>query len=89
MNKVEEYAGRIHETALKEGEKYAKEHGHSPIEEVAYGRGFKAGAMTGYKQALEDILNKYHYTDTCSDRMCGMMWGIESTLNQLNNTTNE
>jgi len=34
-----------HEAALKAGKQYAKEHGHSIFEEVAYGRGHKAGSI--------------------------------------------
>ena len=55
MDKAEKYATKIHDTALAEGEKYAKEHGQSIIEEVAYGRGFKAGAIRGYHQAEKDL----------------------------------
>ena len=55
MDKVEQYAIKVHETAIAEGEKYAKEHGQSITEEVAYGRGFKAGAIYGYHQAEKDI----------------------------------
>lgn len=55
MSNIEKYAEKIHDTALKEGKKYAKSHGQSIIEELAYGRGFKAGAMTGYEQAEKDF----------------------------------
>ena len=47
MSNIEKYAEKIHDTALKEGKKYAKSHGQSIIEELAYGRGFRAGEMTG------------------------------------------
>ena len=45
---VEEAAAlRIHTRAQVAGENYANEHGHSIVEEVAYGRGYKAGYMIG------------------------------------------
>ena len=54
MSNIEEsVAVKIHNTALKEGEKYAKEHGQSPMEEVAYGRGYKSGYMKGVKDIYE------------------------------------
>lgn len=53
--RAEELAVRIHNTALRKAEKYASEHGMSVLEEVSYGRGFKAGAITGYEQAEKDL----------------------------------
>lgn len=53
--RAEEYAVKIHDTAIKEGEKYAKSHGGSIIEEICYGWGFKAGAIKGYESAEKDL----------------------------------
>ena len=58
MSNIEESAAlKIHSTALKEGEKYAQEHSHSIIEEVAYGRGYKSGYMCGAKEFTEKAIN--------------------------------
>ena len=55
---IEESAAlKIHDTAIKEGEKYAQEHGHSIHEEVAYGRGYKSGYMCGAKEFTEKAIN--------------------------------
>lgn len=55
---IEESAAlKIHDTAIKEGEKYAQEHGHSINEEVAYGRGYKSGYMCGAKEFTEKAIN--------------------------------
>lgn len=51
----EKYATKIHERALSEGLNYAKTHGHTIVEEVAYGRGFKSGCITGYELAEKDL----------------------------------
>lgn len=46
---IEEAAAlRIHDRAATAGTNYAEKHGHSIIEEVAYGRGYKSGYMLGY-----------------------------------------
>lgn len=58
MNREEKAALKIHNTALKEGENYAKTHGHSIIEEVAYGRGFKSGYMRGAVETEEELIEK-------------------------------
>ena len=51
---VEEAAAlRIHTRAQVAGENYAQEHGHSIMEEVAYGRGYKAGYMMGCKELFD------------------------------------
>lgn len=55
MSKIAE---KIHDTALKKGEKYSESHGGSIIEEVAYGRGYKSGYIEGYDQAMQDFLEK-------------------------------
>lgn len=55
MTRVEEATQRIHNKALLEAEKYSNSHGGSITEEVAYGRGFKAGFIEGYEQAEKDI----------------------------------
>lgn len=55
---IEESAAlKIHNTAINEGEKYAQEHGHSIVEEVAYGRGYKSGYMCGAKEFTEKAIN--------------------------------
>ena len=58
MNRSEKAALHIHDTAHKEGEKYANEHGHSIIEEVAYGRGFKSGYMRGAVDTEKEVIEK-------------------------------
>ena len=58
MNREEKAAIKIHDTAIKEGEKYASNHGHSMIEEVAYGRGFKSGYMRGAVETEKEIIDK-------------------------------
>ena len=51
---IEEAAAlKIHERAHVEGENYAKSHGQSIIEEVAYGRGYKAGYMLGSREMYD------------------------------------
>ena len=55
MTRVEEATRRIHNRALLEAEKYSNSHGGSITEEVAYGRGFKAGFIEGYEQAEKDL----------------------------------
>ena len=47
--------GKIHNRALLEAEKYATSHAGSIIEEVAFGREFKAGFIEGYEQAEKDL----------------------------------
>lgn len=54
-NRAEEFAVRIHNTAIRKAEKDASKHGMSVLEEVSYVRNFKAGAITGYKQAEKDL----------------------------------
>ena len=49
---------RQHETALSEGQRYAKQHGHSLAEEVSYGRGFKAGSNWYRNNIWHDIKEK-------------------------------
>ena len=58
MNREEKAALKIHDTALKEGENYAKTHGQSLIEEVAYGRGFKSGYMKGAVDTEKEVIEK-------------------------------
>ena len=54
ISKIEEYAAsKIHERSLNAAEEYSKTHGHSIVEEVAYGRGFKSGYMLGAKEFTE------------------------------------
>lgn len=53
--RAEKAVERIHNRALLEAEKYAAFHGGSITEEVAYGRGFKAGFIEGYEQAENDL----------------------------------
>ena len=56
---IEESAAlKIHSTALKEGEKYAQEHSHSIVEEVAYGRGYKSGYMKGSVDMSKEMIDK-------------------------------
>ncbi len=58
MCEIEESAAlNIHERALKAGEDYAKSHGQSNVEEVAYGRGFKSGYILGAKEFSEKAIN--------------------------------
>jgi len=53
---VEESAAlRVHERALTEGTNYAKTHGQSLFEEVAYGRGYKSGYMAGAVEMYEKV----------------------------------
>lgn len=53
-NGIEEYAAlKIHTRALEEGEKYSQSHGHSIVEDVAYGRGYKAGYMLGSREMYD------------------------------------
>lgn len=56
---IEESAAlKINSTALKEGEKYAQEHGHSIIEGVAYGHGYKSGYMKGSVDMAKEMIDK-------------------------------
>ena len=58
ISKIEEYAAlQIHERALNAAEEYSKTHGHSIVEEVAYGRGFKSGYMLGAKEFTEKFVS--------------------------------
>jgi hypothetical protein len=51
---IEESAAlNIHKRAIKAGEDYAKSHGQSIVEEVAYGRGYKSGYILGAKEFSE------------------------------------
>ena len=51
---IEEYAAlKIHNRALEEGEKYSQSHSHSIVEDVAYGRGYKAGYMLGSREMYD------------------------------------
>lgn len=53
---IEEAAAlRIHGRAITAGKNYADEHGHSIIEEVAYGRGYKAGYMIGCREMYDKV----------------------------------
>lgn len=58
MTRVEKATQRIHNRAILEAEKYSSSHSGSIIEEVAYGRGFKAGFIEGYKQAEKDVIER-------------------------------
>lgn len=53
--RVEEATRKIHNRAILEAEKYSNSHGESITEEVAYGRGFKAGFIEGYEQSEKDM----------------------------------
>ena len=55
MSKIAE---KIHDVALQKAEEYSKTHGHSIIEEVAYGRGYKTAYIECYDQAMQDFLEK-------------------------------
>ena len=58
ISKIEESAAlQIHERALSAAEEYSKTHGHSIVEEVAYGRGYKSGYMLGAKEFTEKAVN--------------------------------
>lgn len=58
ISKIEEYAAlQIHERSLNAAEEYSKTHGHSIVEEVAYGRGFKSGYMLGAKEFTEKFVS--------------------------------
>lgn len=46
---------RIHGRAMTAGENYAQEHGQSIYEEVAYGRGYKAGYMVGCREMYDKM----------------------------------
>jgi hypothetical protein len=72
---IEEAAAlKIHNRALEEGEKYSKSHGQSIMEDVAYGRGYKAGYMLGSRemydkaeQWLKDRINIDQNVETNED----------------------
>ena len=72
---IEEAAAlKIHDRAPVEGENYAKSHGQSIIEEVTYGRGYKAGYMLGSRemydkaeQWLKDRINIDQNVETNED----------------------
>ena len=55
---MSEIAEKIHNVALQKAEEYSKTHGHSIIEEVAYGRGYKTAYIECYDQATKDFLEK-------------------------------
>ena len=55
MSKIAE---KIHNVALQKAEEYSKTHGHTIIEEVAYGRGYKTAYIECYDQAIQDFLEK-------------------------------
>lgn len=55
MTRAEEATQRIHNRAILEAKKYSNSHGGSITEEVAYGRGFKAGFIEGYEVAEKDV----------------------------------
>lgn len=58
ISKIEESAAlQIHERALNTAEDYARSHGQSIIEEIAYGRGYKSGYMLGAKEFTEKAVN--------------------------------
>ena len=58
MTIEESAAVKIHNTALKAGEDYAKSHGQSVVEEVAYGRGYKSGYMKGSVDMAKEMIDK-------------------------------
>lgn len=55
MSKIAE---KIHNVALQKAEEYSKTHGHSIIEEVAYGRGYKTAYIECYDKAMQDFLER-------------------------------
>ncbi len=55
MSKIAE---KIHNVAAQKAEEYSKTHGHSIIEEVAYGRGYKTAYIECYEQAFKDFMEK-------------------------------
>lgn len=57
--RAEEATCRIHNRAILEAEKYSNSHGGIITEEVAYGRGFKAGFIEGYEQAEKDMKERF------------------------------
>lgn len=69
MTRKEEATQRIHNKALLEAKKYSDSHGGSITEEVAYGRGFKAGFIEGYEQTEKDILSKF-----TKEHLEGLKW---------------
>lgn len=76
-NTIEEAAAlKIHHRAITAGKNYANEHGHSIIEEVAYGRGYKSGYMQGskemYDKMCEWLKTNVAFTnfDQLKDAMC-------------------
>ena len=76
---IEESAAlRVHNRALKAGEEYAQTHGHSIIEDVAYGRGYKSGYMSGsvemYQKMVKFMKEKLeeHIWYDEMDRDCGL-----------------
>lgn len=58
MNKtIEEAAAfRVHNRALDAGEEYSSTHGQSIVEEIAYGRGYKSGYMSGAVEMYQKIV---------------------------------
>lgn len=71
--RAEDAARRIHNRALLKAENYSISHEGSIIEEVAFGRGFKAGFIEGYEQAEKDL------TLTWEDMQ--LIWQLCDTLN--------
>lgn len=55
MSKIAE---KMHNVAAQKAEEYSKTHGHSIIEEVAYGRGYKTAYIECYDQAMQDLMEK-------------------------------
>lgn len=79
MDKVEQAAAvRIHKKALDEAANYANSHGHSIVEEVSYGRGYKSGYMLGSKDMFDKVMTyiKEHIDEHIwyseIDRDCGI-----------------
>lgn len=58
MDRAEKAALKIHSTAIKEGENYARTHGCTIIEETAYGRGYKSGYIKGAVDTEKELIEK-------------------------------
>ena len=56
--RAEQALESIHNHALLEAEKYMTSHGGSIVEEIAFGRGSKAGFIKGYEQAEKDAIER-------------------------------
>ena len=64
MSKIAE---KIHNVALQKAEEYSKTHGHTIIEEVVYGRGYKTAYIECYDQAMQDIFNYLEANIPCGE----------------------